>query len=35
MADALSGVEAVLVELLGQALFGLDDVLLRLSVPSE
>ena len=35
MADILSGVEAVLVVLLGLALFGLDDVLLRLSVSSE
>ena len=35
MADILSGVESVLLVLLGQALFGLDDVLLRLSVPLE
>lgn len=35
IADILSGVEAVLVVLLGQAVFGLDDVLLRLSAQSE
>ena len=34
IADILSGVEVALVLLLGQAFFGLDDLLPRLSVPS-